>query len=471
MSSSALNIPHNFNLNELNNHSTFGSNNSKENEFEVTPESLILPKELKELLPPLVQDYLEYSSPLSDVPDEFLFTPFLAVVGSLIGNKRYVQYGEVTTYPVIWTVLFAGSSVLRKSTGLSIAKKPFKQILKHWKDDFDSKHINWRKGKSLAEGNKEPFHEKEPKKSTLYSSDSFSDLTFWEDLEHRGSLTSMPGEFTALWGELTRPRNSMKDLALSIFDAEDSNRRNTKSGGDIELNNPVWNIASATTLENFQRTLTSTERSSGLLQRIIPICITNRTKRYKALTELAEPNEILFTKISTQLFELVHLESKRLTLSDKAEEIYTAWSHNLVDKATQLEKRIDDIGSYTTRLENYGMKFALIFQTIENPHTPISERNMKASIVLCEWILNHIIFMLERNYIFNRQYATRVKIRELLEKQGGIMNRTDLMNLGHFDKDELNKALLNEMEAGNIEEISTPTNGRPKIEYKLLMGA
>lgn len=464
-----LNIPIDIDLNETNHLPT--NEKSKAPGISITPEDLQLPDELKEQLPPLVRDYLKYSSPLSDVPDEFLLTPFLAVAGSLIGNKRFIQLGGITVYPVVWTVLFAGSSTLRKSTGLSMAKKPFIKILERWNDEHEMKLSQWRRDKMEAEQNKEPFDTPEPKKNTLYSSDSFSDLTFWEDLAHRGSLTSTPGEFTALWSELTRPRNSMKDLALSIFDAEDSIRRNTKSGGDIELKNPVWNIASATTLENFQRTLTATERSSGLLQRIIPICMEQRNKEFKALTELAEPNKELYSHISEQLQNLVHIEQQPVTLSSSANQTFTAWSHELHNKAEKLESRINDIGGYLSRLNIYGLKFALIFQTLENPSQPISGKNMNASIILCEWLLTHIIYMLERNYIFNRHYADRVKIRELLEKNGGLMNRSHLMNLSHMDKEQLDRALDNEIEAGYIEKVETPTAGRPVREYKYKGGA
>jgi hypothetical protein len=442
---------------------------ASQSDLDISPEDLRLPERLREKLPIAVQDYLEYSSPLSDVPNEFLITPFLAIAGATIGRRRYVEVGGMTIYPAIWTVLFAGSSTLRKSTALTLAKKPFKPTMERFQNQYERDMVRWEQEKELYEDSDQEFNDPEPIKRTLYCPDGFSDLTFWESLRDNGSLTSMPSEFTALWSELTRPRNSMRDLALSIFDAEDSIRRTTRNAGDIELQNPVWCMAGATTIPNFQRTLTSNERASGLLQRILPICMEERTKQFKALTELQKPNSRLYNRITIITDQLVEMNARPVSISFEAERIFTEWSHNLNRKAEFLSERLPDIGGYISRLNVYGLKFALIFQQLDQPDEDISLGNMEAAIELSEWVLHHIIYMLDRNYIFNRNYADRVKIRELIERQSNnIMSRTDLMNMSNFDKDQLDRAISSDIESGIIEEIKTETGGRPRIEYKLL---
>ncbi len=230
-------------------------------------------------------------------------------------------------------------------------------------------------------------------------------------------------------------------------------------------------MAGATTITAFQRSLTATERGSGLLQRILPVTIEERTKPFKAVTELPRPNAELYNELNRQMEAVARLHEAPVQLSRDAEQLFTQWSHQLNDRALELENQISDIGGYVSRLNIYGLKFALIFQTLDHPDQPISSGNMQASISLCEWLFNHIIYMLEKNYIFNRFYADRLKVRELLEKNGGAMNRTDLMNLSHFDREQLDRALENEIEAGYIELIETPTGGRTKREYKYKGGA
>lgn len=435
----------------------------------IQKDDLKLDESLIDLLPPVVKNYLIYAAPLSDVPNEFLITPFLANCGALIGKRRYVEVGGMNIYPAIWTVLFAGSSTLRKSTAISLAKRPFKPIEDAFKSKYEKDLQTWKDNKQNSENAGITFDEQKPIRRTLYCSDGFSDLTFWEDLRDNGSIISTPGEFTALWSELTRPRNSMKDLALSIFDAEESIRRNTKNAGNIELNNPVWCIAGATTLTNFQRTLSSTERASGLLQRILPVCMEERTKAFQALTELQKPNSELYNYISENLSNLKDMNTRPVPLSDEANRLFTDWSHELNGKAEKLSDTLTDIGGFVSRLNVYGLKFALIFQQLDRQNEPISKDNMRAAIRLCDWLLQHIIWMMDHNYIFNRMYADRLKIREILEKQPGNMaNRTDLMNLSHFDKEQLDKVIASEVDAGFIEEIRTDTGGvRQRVDYKL----
>ena len=437
--------------------------------YAISPDDLKLSDSLIELLPETLKDYINYSSPLSDVPNEFLITPFLAVCGAVIGKNRFVKVGAITIYPTIWTVLFAGSSTLRKSTALRLAKDPFKPIMDRFNVQYEKDLRLWRQMKYFFENEGEAFDDPEPFKRTIYCPDGFSDLTFWQSLRENESLISTPSEFTSLWSELTRPRNSMRNMALSIFDAEDSIRRTTQNAGDIELNNPVWCIAGATTLENFQRTLSSNERSSGLLQRVLPVYMEKPTKQYRAITELQNEEPVLFKKIAHKVSQLVDLEEKPVEISYEAEKIFTEWSHDLNDRTKQLSDRLIDIGGYTSRLNVYGLKFALIFQQLDRPHELISKVNMTAAIQLCEWLFAHIIYMLDRNYIFNRYYADRVKLREITEKQPDKrISRTDLMNLSNFDKEQLDRAINTDIDAGIIEVIKVDTGGRPRIEYKLL---
>ena len=468
MQSKKLHIPDNIDLNEMNHRQPDKQN--KAPGFTITLEDLKLPDELFEQLPPTVKNYLNYASPLTDAPDEFLLTPFLAITGALIGKKRWIELGGNNIYPIVWTVIFAGSSTFRKTTAQNKAKKPFDSVHTNWKLAYKANLEEWNRKAKEAEENKEKFKEPPPKLKTLYCSDGFSDLTFWEMLRDNGNLISVANEFTALWIELTRSRNAMQDLALQLFDA-DSVRRNTRMGGDIQLETPIWCLTGATTITAFQRSLTATERGSGLLQRILPVTIEERTKPFKAMTELPKPNAELYERLNANMEAVSRLHSAPVSLSKEAEVRFTAWSYELHERTLKLEKQISDIGGYLSRLNTYGLKFALIFQTLDQPDQPISAGNMQASISLCEWLFNHIIYMLERNYIFNRFYADRLKIREILKKNGGAMNRTDLMNHSHMDKEQLDRALDNEMEAGYIETIETPTGGRPIREYKYKGGA
>jgi len=453
-----LNIPDGLDLN--------GTPKEKIKSVEVTPSDLHLSDDLIQQFPPIVRTYLDYASKISDVPDEFLLTPFLALTGSLMGKKRMLQFGGIKVYPVIWTVLFAESSFYRKSTALSISKAPFKPILENWSNAHEEDLKNWKRRKKDAKDTGEDFTEPEPKKRTLYASDNTSDVTFWEALRDNGNLIAMPSEFTGMWTDWMKTYNSLKDIVLRIFDAEDHIRRHTKMGGDIELENPIFCIAGATTIPAFQKALSATERGNGLLQRILPVTVVKRRKKFKAITELPTPDANLYNQISTRLEEIARMTSNQTNLTPDASAIYTKWAHDLHERALNTEDQIHDIGGYVSRLQIYAVKFALIFQTLEDERQDISAKNMGASIALCEWLFKHQLYMLTRNYIFNRHYADRLKLLDVLDKNGGKLPRTDLMNGTNFDKEQLDRALSNEIEAGNIKEHKIETGGRPRFEYE-----
>lgn len=428
---------------------------------------LTLPDHVLSTAPQLVRDFMQYARPLSDVPDEFLFISFLVMSATLIGNKRFVKAGALEIYPIFWTVLFAGSSTMRKTTGLKIAKRPFMPIEEKLQDRYRKQIEQWRQSKKEAEESDQEFTEPEPVEQTLFAYDMFSDVTFWEQLRDNPGLVSLVSEFTALWRELNKSYTSMSEQALTLFDGT-GGRRNTKMSGDIQLDDPVWNIAGATTIENFQRTLTRTERGSGFLQRIIPICVEQRTKPFKSLMEIPEEDQDLKADITRRLDRLYGMPFKPVRVSGESKELYTAWSNDLNTEAQELENQISDIGGYYSRLNTYGLKFGLIYQMMEDPDSDITLDNMTAGVATCRWIKSHIRYMLDNNYIFDRAYADRLKLREIISKQDeDIISRTKLMRASHFTKDRLDRALESEIDSGMIIEHETETDGRPKLKYEL----
>ncbi|MBO6793250.1 MAG: DUF3987 domain-containing protein [Balneolaceae bacterium] len=456
---SNLSIPIGTNLNHFN----ILEKTVPSNSYKVDEHDLELTDRVQDCLPALFQDYINFAKPLTDAPIEFFITPFLANIGALIAKRRSIQVGGMQLYPVIWTVLFAGSSTQRKSTALNLAKKPFKSLEDKWSKKFFDEYNEWK----LAKDSGAPLSP-EPIRRTLYMSDNFSDVTFWEVLRDNPGCISVASEFSSLWLELCKSRNQMQDLALSIFDSEDSVRRSTKNSGHFELNNPVWNIAGATTLDRFRDVLTRTERNSGFLQRILPVCSVNSDREFKSLTELPPPDPVFMKTLSIVIEELEHLPERKIGLTPEARIKFNEWSHKQHHLSKELESSIPDIGGYLSRLNAYGLKIALIFQTLDDPEAEIEEYIIEASIELCDWLLNHITYMLDRNYIFNRSYANRIKIRSLLERHNGSMSRTDLMNLSHLDKTQLDQAIVNEIEAGFIIEKLIQTGSCPAKEYSLM---
>lgn len=208
----------------------------------------------------------------------------------------------------------------------------------------------------------------------------------------------------------------------------------------------------------------NTEVGSGLLQRILPVCMEERTKKFKALSELRDPDNELYATVSDKLKGLKDLPSCQIKVSSEGKKLFTRWSHALNSFGERHSTRLPNIGCYISRLNVYGLKFGLIFQQLDEPSKSISKRNIYASIALCEWLLRHIIYMLDKNYIFNRLYADRIKIRTLIRKQlSNVITRIDLMNLSHFDKDQLDKALVSDFEISDSKSVQAVVSKHFKL--------
>jgi hypothetical protein len=455
-------------LNIAENQSLRGLAEEKKQSSTVPTKPPELTDELLDLLPKILWVYItQFAERMTDAPREFLLLPFIAMIGGLIGNRRYVKTGVIKTYPVIWTVVIAVSSLIRKTTSMSVAKKPFKRVLDKWEAEHHQLLIQWEHEKKQAEEAKEKFETPKPIKRRLYAPDGFSDLTFWQTMKENLALVSFVTEFTALIKQLSKTYTGMGDFILSLFDAEDNMRRLTRMGGDIELKNPVWCMIGASTLSSIRSVLSNTDRGNGFLQRILVVTYEGRPN-FKAMTELPAPDTFYFSQLSDRLLEISDLDKRDMHLTREAKDRFTEWSHDFFKRSMELEKQIPDIGGYSSRINVYGLKFAMIFQILTDEKADISLKNMEGAIALCEWCFQHQQYMLVNGYVFNRYQADRNQIVDILKKNNGYLSRTKLMNLSNFDKEQLDRALENEIEAGRVEAIKIETGGRPRYDYQLI---
>ncbi|MEX1014173.1 MAG: hypothetical protein WDZ80_03370, partial [Candidatus Paceibacterota bacterium] len=120
-------------------------------------------------------------------------------------------------------------------------------------------------------------------------------------------------------------------------------------------------------------------------------------------------------------------------------------------------------------LEAYILKFALIFElTADSDSRSITKQSMIPACMLGGWFLKHITYMLTDNYVFDPLYAKRLQLRELLARNNGKMNHTNLSQNIKWNKKTLNMVLDSEIDAGYVNKTETETGGQRKLrEYSL----
>jgi len=440
---------------------------------------LKMPDKLISSLPDVLQEYFEMMQEETDAPREFLLPPFITIYATLIGNKRYIcGRRSIRIYPVFWTVLFAGSSSFRKSTAIDLAKGQFSELDNKFEQMYQLELIEYDaiKKKIEAADDKDSYSlPPKPIRKELYLSIAFSDATFWEELSEQEMLVSTPGEFTQLWDEVSRPHNSLGDFILEVFDVPNRLRRNTKNLGEMILKKPVWNIVSATTLDNFRSKLSQTNRGSGFLQRILPVCALEKQKHLSLLTYYKQTleNREIVKQVVQKIADLRLKDeaAEEMNVDGEAKQRYIEWSHKYAGRALEIEKRVSDFPGFASRLEVYALKYAIVFELMDDPNSlTVSLKSMNAAINIVEWHTKNTLYMLENNYIFDASYADRLNIRELLKNASGKeMTRSKLMQNSNFEKSRLDRALESEIEAGFIEMQEKSTGGSRLLKiYRLV---
>ena len=76
------------------------------------------------MLTPVLKGIISELTKCSDAPDAFFLPSILTYWAGVIGNK--VALGDLR--PNIWTAVFAGSSIMRKSTAIKLTGTPYRNI-------------------------------------------------------------------------------------------------------------------------------------------------------------------------------------------------------------------------------------------------------------------------------------------------------------------------------------------------------
>ena len=66
--------------------------------------------------------YIEWAEPVTDAPIDFHVAASLALAGTVVGRKIWLERGHGRLYPNVWALILAPSSFFRKSTCISQAE-------------------------------------------------------------------------------------------------------------------------------------------------------------------------------------------------------------------------------------------------------------------------------------------------------------------------------------------------------------
>ena len=123
-----------------------------------------------EALPPLARRYVEENARSIDVPIEYVATPFLAMVGGVIGRNVCLSPKEgFTEFPIVWTVV-VGDPGTAKSPALRAALAPIRTLQSEAFAVFERESVLYESQQQPESGDTSEQHQ--PRLEHFYSTDT-----------------------------------------------------------------------------------------------------------------------------------------------------------------------------------------------------------------------------------------------------------------------------------------------------------
>jgi 5S rRNA maturation endonuclease (ribonuclease M5) len=409
-----------------------------------------------ERLTPNVKLYLRFAGNTTDAPDEYVLMSLLAHWAGVVASKiKYRNYS-----PNFWTVLFGKSSEIRKSTALKVAGKPFKNIQSKFDEEYNEAITNYETNKEIwkdlsledkkaCEAPKKPIHAK-----LLLDSD-FSDAGFFVMLKDNPiSGTIVTTEFADFNTKIKRDYTNQSNALLCSYDG-DRMSRTTRKYGTETIPNPTFSILGATTLPNFIKTFSATERENGFLQRIFPVVIFQQQKQRKFLLMCDEMNAGIIQNIEDLAMNWIRSDQVvKIILTKKFIEEFTKWEDKFVTNS-----KIDngaEISPHIERMVPGCLKLAMLLESLEQDSVPkileISIKSLECAIMIVENLfLPSLVYLLQEELIFDKNHLNEKIIEKTIKTNNGVISRSELMISTRLSKIELDRLIETMVEKEMIE--------------------
>jgi len=387
---------------------------------------------------------IEYYKTLTDAPKEFLFCSSLMTVAGLIGNRVKCRLGPQEVKPNLYLVMLAGSTINRKSTGVSLTAKKLTEMKKRLK-----KSLLMPESGSL-EGLIEAMREAKGQESK----------------EVMNSGIACYSEFAGFLDNIRKDYNSgYESFVLDVYDGNNHTRQLKKEHSEIK--DPCLSIFGAITMAQFNLRITETDKQSGLLQRFLFSYHAERKDKLKSLVDIrsVDPEEEnKYLQILEKIYntaEAIKTSDKFFTLTPQAKALYQksfdeqcAFLEEM--KASNLELASMLYG-YHGRIDMMKFKIAMIYETVKratsdynpsNDDPVITGESMNEAILAINYFWRSLAHLLAVEFRFTPYAQQLKKLEGILKRNGGSMLKNKLLKNSSWKASDFNAVLDTAIESG-----------------------
>jgi len=345
-------------------------------------------------LNPFYKRYLEMFYNSTDAPLEYIFTSLLPSLGAAITTRRWIQWGTTNVYPNIWTMIVGPSTLMRKSTSLNTGL--------HYNIQFDKAH---------------------PERNYMLPNDgSYAALLKVLEEEKQGVLKHP--EVASLLENMGKGyNNNMKSKFTECFDVSEPQKVSFKNEDDIYIEQPIFSMATATTLNWLKQKITKNDRESGFLARFL---YSYQDKKDRSIDIPISPDPKALAEVHSIYDKLFNLPPREILFDSSFCRVYEQYYED-IEKLCNDPLLDEGTKSLTGRLQtDYLLKLTILECVLTGKDTATEAEALR--------VLNQIKFFLGQAFTIMDQIlkTERTKHEEKVLEFLRIRGKASLTDLHHL---------------------------------------
>ncbi len=369
----------------------------------------------------LIHKFDKYVGKRSDAYPDYAHCAALWILSACTQGKAVLELAQGEIRPNLWFMLFGLSSVSRKSTVLGFAKRKYETCT----GDYIANH-------------------------------EYSIQGYYEDLEDHRVRNFIRDEAAGQLHNMHKKHNDgMVQVECLVYDGQSITKKLASKKGkkdEVHVRDPYVTKLDATTPDNYFSAINTDDLHSGFVPRYLychPKYQRPRMPLRMADGDTTDDTELIIA-ISSIWDHFTRCETISFTVYDDAMNYYNQCVEQMEDRIMETGDNLLSMG--WARNQVHILKIAMLLEIgMVRVSTHISLETMQEAVrVVTEYFLP--MFMETAGRIQHTDLYNKIeKVRDVLLKNNGTVDRSTLLRYSRLLKDDFDKVIQTMLESGEIE--------------------
>lgn len=369
----------------------------------------------------LINRFAKYVKRRTDAYQDYSYCAAMWLISACTQGKAVLELAQEDIKPNLWFMLHGLSSVSRKSTVLGMAKRKYETCT----GDYVANH-------------------------------EYSIQGYYEDLEEHRVSNFIRDEAAGQLHNMHKKHNDgMAQVECLVYDGQSITKKLASKKGkkdEVHVRNPYVTKLDATTPDNYFSAINTDDLHSGFVARYLychPKYQRPRMPMRMADKDTSDDTELIIA-ISSIWDHFSRCDVVSFTVEDAAMDYYNQCVEQMEDRIMETGDNLLSMG--WARNQVHILKIAMLIEIgKERISTHISLQTMQEAVrVVTEYFLP--MFMETASRIQHTDLYNKIeKVRDVLLKNNGTVNRSTLLRYSRLLKDDFDRVIQTMLESGEIE--------------------